>query len=414
KSDPDPRALAHVQRDKEIFLLTWVTARKDYLANFKELTAYRKTAPIRIDGVLDEPDWKNADVLTNFKIVPWKQKKDEPNRAQVQTYARIVYEQDNFYVAVVCMEPTPDNLKHAKSARDQWPSGNKIEVFFSYPDMADKYYHYAIGSNGGFYDAVSSSPASGDKSYDGQAEYAVKLLPDRWIIEMRFPTNSIGMKCFDGATWKLNVARGRQLMDGPSEQSSCSNGNFHGSGNFVNVKFAPERGKGIGASARDMAAWKNSSFNALKKNVFSRTTRAHAKGDPVWAERSGDIPANWSQTSNTVLKGRMKLHENSNDDYYFEFNGGRLAQWYTGTAPGKYRITFRAKGHGKIFVQALRYENGNTKNDNDSQVVTLDSDEWQNFTFETSKNERMKLLVWSTNMGGTVALDTIIVSPIGE
>ena len=67
KNDPDPRALAHVLRDKEIFTMTWLTERKLYLETYKEYTAYKRTTPITIDGNLDDEAWKGADSYSNFK-----------------------------------------------------------------------------------------------------------------------------------------------------------------------------------------------------------------------------------------------------------------------------------------------------------------------------------------------------------
>ena len=66
--DPDKRSLQHIQRERKIFAMTWEKFRKDYLANHREIRSYRKSAPVKIDGVLDEKDWKNADTISGFKL----------------------------------------------------------------------------------------------------------------------------------------------------------------------------------------------------------------------------------------------------------------------------------------------------------------------------------------------------------
>ncbi|MBP5182238.1 MAG: DUF4838 domain-containing protein, partial [Lentisphaeria bacterium] len=269
KQSKDERSLKHILLAKEIFELTWRTARKNYLANFKELNVYRRTAPIKIDGVLDEPDWKNADALSNFKPGG-----HTPKDAKVEpTVVRVCYDTDHLYIAVECMEPTPEKIIAGRNVNGDWRKlGNHVELFYNYPDMAEKYYHVVINSNGEKIDALQSSVSQRDTTFSTKAEYAVKVLKDRWILEIAIPASEIGMNCFDGATWKLNVGRVRKVAGidkgsanseaANTETSSCSNGSYHGAANFVNIKFTPKRAAGI-HQGTDTAAWKNADFNTL-------------------------------------------------------------------------------------------------------------------------------------------------------
>ena len=67
-SDPDKRILKNVLKDKEFFRNLWEKERERYLKDFRELKAYPKTSAIKIDGNIDEKDWKNADVVSSFKV----------------------------------------------------------------------------------------------------------------------------------------------------------------------------------------------------------------------------------------------------------------------------------------------------------------------------------------------------------
>jgi hypothetical protein len=98
--DPDPRALKHVQYDAKRFKDTWEFQRKHYVENYRELRAYEKTSPIVIDGKLDEKDWKNADIITNFRAT-----KNVGTLAEQQTFVRVVYEPEYFYFAAEMVEP---------------------------------------------------------------------------------------------------------------------------------------------------------------------------------------------------------------------------------------------------------------------------------------------------------------------
>ncbi|NLE55762.1 MAG: DUF4838 domain-containing protein, partial [Lentisphaerae bacterium] len=48
--DSDPRALQHVQFDRQRFADTWLRERDNYLKNYREIHAYQRTAPITIDA----------------------------------------------------------------------------------------------------------------------------------------------------------------------------------------------------------------------------------------------------------------------------------------------------------------------------------------------------------------------------
>ena len=241
----DERAIAHMRRERDVFELTWIAARKQYLENFKELNACRRTGEIKIDGVLDEADWKNAAVLGDFRPGGMT-KVRTPNKKVVQSFVRVVYDQDNLYVSVECLQPDVEGMDAGKGplpsdSELRWKvMGEHVELFYNYPDMFEKYYHVSVNPYGLVIAAKHASSASRNEAFSTKARIATKILGDRWVLEAAIPTSEIGMKCFSGATWKLNVGRSRRVKSEPqSEVSSCCNGAFHGAANFANVKFLP-------------------------------------------------------------------------------------------------------------------------------------------------------------------------------
>ena len=264
----DERAIAHMRRERDVFELTWIAARKHYLESFKELNVYKRTDEIVIDGVLNDADWKNADALGGFKVGGMTACHD-PNRKVVQSSVRVVYDQDNLYIAVECLEPDMKNMVAAKTMPDPgslWRSiGEHVELFYNYPDMFEKYYHVCVNPYGVYFSAIQSGTMR-DTTFRTKAKIATKILDDRWVLEMAIPTSEIGMKCFDGATWKLNVGRMRNVKSlSEPEASSCCNGVFHGAANFVNIKFVPSRAKGRFQN-RSVSSWSNAGFEASQSN----------------------------------------------------------------------------------------------------------------------------------------------------
>ena len=242
KASGDERVLRHVERDYEMYKLTWEVATRTYRENYREHDVKAKRGEITIDGVLDEEDWANALPLDGFKTAPWTRRntKDPKGFAEVQTVAKIVRSPETLYFAVECFEPEMDKRTARKELdpNKKWAGlGDHIELFYQYPDMAEKCWHMMINSEGAMFAGLQVTPSYFKPGFETKAKCAVKRLADRWIVEVAIPTSEIGMKCFDGASWRANVARQRWIEGKSRESSSASGGNFNGTGNFVNLKF---------------------------------------------------------------------------------------------------------------------------------------------------------------------------------
>ncbi|MBP5181881.1 MAG: hypothetical protein J6331_02515, partial [Lentisphaeria bacterium] len=204
--DPDKRALMHVQRERKIFGLTWEKFRKDYLANHREIRSFRRTAPVKIDGVLDEPDWQKADTISGFKLT------NNKGLAKHQTFVRVFHEPENIYFGVECMEPDVDKL--TEDTREDldgevWQD-NTVEFFLNHPDLGNAYYQIIVSSAGKVFDHFVKPGNKSDRSFTSGIEVKTKKLKDRWILESRIPTAPLGAKCCDGQSWKVNVVRARK------------------------------------------------------------------------------------------------------------------------------------------------------------------------------------------------------------
>ena len=392
KQDKDPRVLKNVLRDKEIFELTWLAYRKIYAQNFKELNVYKQTAPIKIDGILDEPDWKNANALSNFK--PGGR---TPKGTKIQqTYARIVYSLDTLYIAVECMEPTPEKIFAGKNVRKDEKGfgelGNDIELFYSYPDMGEKYYHLAINPNGEIIDAVHG-PYSRDESFNTKAKFATKVLKDRWILEIAIPCNEIGMKCYDGASWKINIARQRKLKPDPGKNqlfaefsSACNNGAFHGAFNFVNMIFTESRF----AKGSNTAPWKNATFDhVVPDSKLRKALRYSRYGKWKFEDQEKMVPSEWHISSNAV--GTCKREKGN---YYIQLEKGYITQYYIADGKGKLKIRFRARGKGAFYLWTCNYRNYTKEEKGNGYKILTGTNklqpfkltnEWQTFEAEAVK-----------------------------
>lgn len=241
----DHRSLKRVMRDRYMFDLTWEKERRNYVSSYLLYEAPAKSGEIKIDGILDEKDWKEA-----AKAPAFKQFMNKPDKIKYPTEVKILHTPEALYFGIECTEPYPaEKLVALAKHQDHvkiW-SDNKIEIFISHPDQGGSYHHLAFNHNGILYDAFNQLGDVREKpEFLSKATLGIKFHKGKWIAEVKIPTAPLGMKCNTGNTWKINVARTRLAVDTPPrgrEMTSMSNGHFHNADNFTNVKFVPAKKK---------------------------------------------------------------------------------------------------------------------------------------------------------------------------
>ena len=117
----DPLILARIRMEKEAFNLYWVKvveeARKNQAAN-RIIPALPADKSMKIDGVLDEPQWKKVGVVNNF-ISPYT-----GNKLAEETSLRVLYDKKYFYISIECMNDKAWTKLLAKETR------NDVTAFF--------------------------------------------------------------------------------------------------------------------------------------------------------------------------------------------------------------------------------------------------------------------------------------------
>lgn len=398
----DPRSLKHVQMDRKFFAYHWQRTHELYIKNFRDLRAYLKKDPIKIDGDIDEPDWRAAEVFSTYKT-------PENANAKVPTYFRAVYEPDYLYIAIEAMEPSPDKMKTpVKDPNGEVWKNNEVEVFLNYPDMGDKYYQFIISSEGIVWQK-KVTPGNLFENFVSNAEIKTKIFKDRWITEMKIPTSELGMKCFTGQTWRMNSIRSRVMEGEPPSASSISGGSGANVQTFLPVSFVRER-----RGERDMRQWRNGNLDEIVK---------HKEPIKGYIVEDNCLPKHWvlNGGGQGPIKLAMKLHPSSKGNYYMQLDNCRVFQMCE-TTQSKFKVPFKAIGHGELGVYVNRYtpipnSNGGCKyiaNDG-VKIFKIDSNEWKGLEYEYTKKDPKEWLgfVFFARKG-EIGLDDIFVSPLDE
>ena len=163
----------------------------------------RAVDEIKVDGILDEQTWLEADVAENFyMILPM-----DTSYANAITEVRVAYDEKNFYLSAVCYTAGPGSIVVASMKRDF--SFGVNDNFFAVIDPFDDLTNgFSFGANavGAEWDGDMADGGRINLNWDHKWKSKVKNYDDRWVFESAIPFKTLrykkGIK-----TWGINFSR---------------------------------------------------------------------------------------------------------------------------------------------------------------------------------------------------------------
>jgi hypothetical protein len=219
----------------------------------------RIDAPVKIDGVLDEPAWQKAARLTPFVH------SDTMQPARVNTEVRVAYDAAALYLGWICEDA---DIQATFKARDSRFWEEEVVEFFVTPASVkagalNQYFELQWNPLGGTFDAIiannlgsdgRSKEMKGDWSYTApNMTFAVKAdgsvqnsgdRDERWTVEARVPFADLKVTTpKPGDVWRGNFYRFNRDRDREAEQLSWSPTvwpGFHQPARFGYLRFSRE------------------------------------------------------------------------------------------------------------------------------------------------------------------------------
>jgi hypothetical protein len=160
------------------------------------------TAPV-IDGKLDEPCWSQANIATDFTNYKTERLSEE------QTLVRVLYDDENLYVAFECLEPDPNLIIAVERKYDQslWEEDHvsvRLDTFHDHRCA----YNFSVNTLGTRYDArIGLFNYRDDSTWGCDWSAACTVEKDRWFAEMAIPIGNMLFEQKDAVTWGANFYR---------------------------------------------------------------------------------------------------------------------------------------------------------------------------------------------------------------
>lgn len=172
----------------------------------KTMRAVKTDQSMTIDGRLDEPAWIKAHVISDFV-----QQEPKPGAPPSQkTEVRILYDENNIYLGVVCYDLEPEKIIARELKWDGRMSAddNFQLIFDTFNDNMNGYW-FATNPLGMHDDALmtGSSWANFNESWNGLWDVQSAITDSGWSIEFIFPLYNFKFDARDPQVWGVNFSR---------------------------------------------------------------------------------------------------------------------------------------------------------------------------------------------------------------
>ena len=185
-----------------IFLFITTTILGQDLLKNRYTSNQVSTAPV-INGMLDEDIWNQGDWVDSFtQYEPYN-----GSKASQRTEFKILFDEDNIYVAIKAFDTSPDSIVNRLTRRDNIDGDQVGIIFDSFHDLRTGFM-FSVSSAGVKSDLMFINDGqSQDESWDPNWWVRTSVNSDGWIAEMKIPFSQVRFEKNSGDVWGLNVLR---------------------------------------------------------------------------------------------------------------------------------------------------------------------------------------------------------------
>jgi len=174
------------------------------LADDPPIEVNRTLREIRIDGVLDDPGWADAQPIDS-----WYETRPGNNLpAKLENVGRLVYDDQFLYAAFEFSDPEPSKIRAPFSNRDNVPSYTDYGgILIDTNNDGKTAQMFLANARGIQYDAISSDASGEDSAPDFFWDSAASITPDGWVLELRIPFSSLRYSESNPEQWRILLYR---------------------------------------------------------------------------------------------------------------------------------------------------------------------------------------------------------------
>ncbi len=173
-------------------------------AMIERLTATRTTSQIKVDGAVDEDGWNQAQPLTDFM-----QAQPVPGSApSVRTEIRVLYDNDNLYVAVTCFDSVGKYIVSGFQRDKYFRNDDGVSLMFdTYNDKSHALLFFTNVAGARFDEEVSDNGATFNSAYNTFWDVKVHEFDGGYATEFSIPFSSLRFQTKEEIVMGFKVVR---------------------------------------------------------------------------------------------------------------------------------------------------------------------------------------------------------------
>ena len=160
-------------------------------------------SPIKLDGLINEPDWALAEKAKDFRVVL----PVDSGLAKSSSEVVMTYDDKAFYLGVTFFDTIPGK-RILESFRRDFVFGNNDNFLVFFDTFLDQTNGFSFGASvsGAKWDGTQSNGGAVNLNWDCKWDSKTVQYADRWVTEMRIPFRSVRFKSGTDR-WYVNFSR---------------------------------------------------------------------------------------------------------------------------------------------------------------------------------------------------------------
>jgi hypothetical protein len=170
----------------------------------KSINIHRTNKAPKIDAMLDDEAWQNAELATDFiQFRPEMGVTLEPHQ---KTIVKMSYDDNAIYISAY-LKDRPQDIQKQFTSRDNFGNSDFFGVILNPNNDAQNDTEFFVFSSGTQADAIASPSNGEDFGWSAVWDSAVKIVDDGWIVEMKIPYRALRFSNEAIQTWGVQFHR---------------------------------------------------------------------------------------------------------------------------------------------------------------------------------------------------------------
>jgi hypothetical protein len=164
----------------------------------------RANTPPKIDGILDDEVWQNAEIATDF--IQFRPAIGNTLPEHQKTTVKMAYDDEAIYVAAY-LKDKPENIMRQFTIRDDFGINDFFIIAINPNNDGQNDTYFVVFPNGNQADAIANPSIGEDYSWNAVWQNASKMMDDGWTAEVKIPYRTLRFTNQEDPTWGIQFHR---------------------------------------------------------------------------------------------------------------------------------------------------------------------------------------------------------------